>query len=301
MICNPCRCGRIPLLFKKGCPKGGVVIWKSSEFIAESMPFRGQETALQTGQVPLPRPTATPSPRKGNGPSAAAARCGRTLFTHLFFLLVFNMRNFYYLICNLCWCGRIPLLFKKGCPTGGVVIWITSEFLVESTPFRRQETALQTVQMPLPRPAATPSPRKGNCSSAPAAWRGRTLFTHLFFLLVFNMRNLYYLICNPRWCGRTPLLFKKGCPKGEVVIWITSEFLVESMPFRGQGTALLTGQVPLPRPTATPSPRKGNGASAPAARCASFFIVSIALAFIFPFISCKTSRVVFASLHNPTL
>ena len=205
------------------------------------------------------------------------------------------------MICNPCRCGRTPLLFKKGCPKGGVVIWITSEFLVESTPFREQETALPTGQTPLPRPAATPSPRKGNGASAAAACRGRTLFTHLFFLLVFNMRNFYYLICNLCRCGRIPLLFKKGCPKGGVVIWITSEFIVESMPFRGQATALQTGQMPLPRPTATPSPRKGNGSSAPAAWRAGFRIVSIALAFIFPFISCKTSRVVFALLHNPTL
>ena len=205
------------------------------------------------------------------------------------------------MICNPCRCGRTPLLFKKGCPKGGVVIWKSSEFIVESMPFRGQETALQTGQVPLPRPAATPSPRKGNGSSAAAARCGRTLFTHLFFLLVFNMRNFYYLICNPCRCGRTPLLFKKGCPKGGVVIWKSSEFIMESMTFRGQETALQTGQVPLPRPAATPSPRKGNGPSAAAARCASFFIVSIALAFIFPFISCKTSRVVFSLLHNPTL
>ena len=130
------------------------------------MPFRGQETALQTGQTPLPRPTATPSPRKGKGSSAPAAHCGRTLFTHLFFLLVFNMRNFYYLICNPCRCGRIPLLFKKGCPKGGVVIWKSSGFIMESMPFRGQGTALLTGQTPLPRPAATPSPRKGNGPSA---------------------------------------------------------------------------------------------------------------------------------------
>ena len=155
-------------------------------------------------------------------------------------------------------------------------------------PFRGQASALLTGQTPLPRPTATPSPRKGKGSSAAAARCGRTLFTHLFFLLVFNMRNFYYLICNPRRCGRIPLLFKKGCPKGGVVIWKSSEFIAESMPFRGQETALQTGQTPLPRPAATPSPRKGNGPSAPAARRGSFFIVSIAFAFVF--ISCQTSH-----------
>ena len=198
-------------------------------------------------------------------------------------------------------CGRIPLLFKKGCPKGGVVIWKSSGFLVESMPFRGQETALQTGQTPLPRPAATPSPRKGKGSAAPAARCGRTLFTHLFFLLVFNMRNFYYLICNLCQCGRIPLLFKKGCPRGGVVIWITSGFIMESTPFRGQATALWPVHLPLPRPAATPSPRKGNCASAAAARRAGFRIVSIAFTFVFPFISCKTSRVVFALLHNPTL
>ena len=41
--------------------------------------FGLRATALRPLQMPLPRPTATPSPRKGNCPSTAASRSGQTV------------------------------------------------------------------------------------------------------------------------------------------------------------------------------------------------------------------------------
>ena len=66
-----CRRGpNSPSFFKKGCPKGGVVICASKFLVRGS----GLMVSLRE---PLPRPSATPSRGKGNWASAAAARSGQ--------------------------------------------------------------------------------------------------------------------------------------------------------------------------------------------------------------------------------
>ena len=88
-----CRCGQIPLLFQKGCPKGGVVIWMP-EFLVYTHAVSG------CGQRPYghrrcPYPGLRPPLPQGRGivlrPLLLAV--ARTFFTLPFFLLVFNMRN----------------------------------------------------------------------------------------------------------------------------------------------------------------------------------------------------------------
>ena len=66
-------------------------------------------------------------------------------------------------------------------------------------------------------PSFTVSDRVVFCANALPAMQSSTnkiIKVRFFIVCLF----LYYLICNLRMCGRIPLLFKKGCPKGGVVI-----------------------------------------------------------------------------------
>ena len=107
---TPCRGGSNSPSILEGVPEGrgsNMDIRIPCEYTCR---FGLRATAFRPLQIPLPRPTATPSPRKGNCPSAAAARCGQnvlhifvfsscfyTVFTTLPMIILFGIVIFFYL------------------------------------------------------------------------------------------------------------------------------------------------------------------------------------------------------------